>query len=46
MGNDYDVVNVIVGFGGVFVLGVIGVVVHWYLGRASPRISSSRMTAS
>ena len=33
MGNDVDWGNIAVGFGGVFVLGLIGAAVHWYLGR-------------
>jgi len=37
-----DIGNIIVGFGGVFVLGVIGVVVHWYLGRQEAREAGRR----
>lgn len=48
MGNDINVGNVIVGFGGVFVLALIGVAVHWYLGRrerTKPRDSSNTTPA-
>lgn len=37
MSSDINWGNVIVGFGGVFLLGVIGVVVHLYLGRQEAR---------
>jgi len=33
MSDDVIVGNIIVGFGGVLVLALIGVAVHWYLGR-------------
>lgn len=28
-----DVVNLLIGFGGVFLIAVIGAIVHWYLGK-------------
>lgn len=37
MGHGVDIGNVIVGFGGVFVLAIIGAVVHWYLGVLDDR---------
>jgi hypothetical protein len=42
MHNEIDWGNIIAGFGGVFVLGVIGIVVHWYLGRREERERQGR----